>query len=569
MAQLGELLIASGHLTQEGLEEALDWQVLYGGRLGTNLLELKLVEEEHLALALGKQKGCEVAWGDIQLEASLLNVIPKHFADRQELVPWKLEKRRIKVLCTEIKLGVFDELGYKLGRPCTPVIAPEYRVFNLLRAHFGAMRQMRALDFGVVPEEGRAERKKKKEKVESGGVEAAPELIDESAFNDIYAQVLAGRTQSAPQQEAPTLAAPPSAPARPQPPPTVVDLPAMPAQSWHDPRRPLPAPAPVLTPSRGSPMITPSRGVPPVQRAPLPPTPHFGQQLSAPPPPPPSARAAPPAASAHSLPPPRTEPVLAVPPPPTGGVRSRTAVRVTNLSGPPPVEVLEALPDDAILELEPLEPEPEAEAEAEIAEPEAEAEIAEAEIVETELPLAPVVWEEQADAAPTRDESPLDFKEALRALEGVTDRDSIAHIVLRASRSKAARALLLQVQGGVALGWDGLGEGLGNGAARGVAIPLSAPSAFQLVVKTRSHFMGPLQKTPLNIRFLAACGKKIPLSSLILPILHRERVSHLLYLDNGHKQQAPTDVGEMLILSQRIAQTVEALVARKRRALRG
>jgi hypothetical protein len=100
-------------------------------------------------------------------------------------------------------------------------------------------------------------------------------------------------------------------------------------------------------------------------------------------------------------------------------------------------------------------------------------------------------------------------------------------------------------------------------------MPLSAESAFALVAKTRSHYMGPLQKTPANIRFLATLGKRVPLSSLIFPILHKGRVSYMLYLDNGHKQQAPTDVGEMLILSQRIGQTVEALVERKRKAARG
>ena len=42
----------------------------------------------------------------------------------------------------------------------------------------------------------------------------------------------------------------------------------------------------------------------------------------------------------------------------------------------------------------------------------------------------------------------------------------------------------------------------------------------------------------------------------------------MLYLDNGHKKQAPTDMGEMLILTQRIGQTVEALVERKRKAAR-
>src|SRR5205823_6493634 len=179
---------------------------------------------------------------------------------------------------------------------------------------------------------------------------------------------------------------------------------------------------------------------------------------------------------------------------------------------------------------------------------------------------APTGWDAPPRPARTVDVSPLAFEKALELLKTVQDRDSIARIVLRASRSKAERALLLLVQGNVVLGWDGLGEGLEEGAAARIAVALSAPSAFQLVVKTRSHFLGPLQKTPLNIRFLAQLGKKVPLSSMIVPILHRGRVSHLLYLDNGHKQQAPTDVGEMLILSQRIGQTVEALVQKKRKA---
>ena len=61
-------------------------------------------------------------------------------------------------------------------------------------------------------------------------------------------------------------------------------------------------------------------------------------------------------------------------------------------------------------------------------------------------------------------------------------------------------------------------------------------------------------------------GKKVPLSALILPILHRGRVSHLLYLDQDGGEYQPGDVGEMLILTQRISESVEALVQSKRRA---
>ncbi len=459
MAKIGEVLLREGHLTQEGLEEALDWQVLYGGRLGTNLVELQLVTEEQLARALGKQLGAEVAWGELTVDPSLVSAVPRHVADRHEIVPWKLEKRRMKVLCCEIKVDELDQLSYKTGRRCVPVIAPEFRIFQLLRAHYEAIRQMRALDFGVVPEQGRRRRKgKQAEKTPAGDT---PELIDESAFNEIYNQVLQGR--------------PPTGPV------------AVPAPA---------AAAPERT-SRPAPRRQPKRA------------------------------------------PPR-----AMPPPPP----------------PPEDEQLESLPDDVILEELP--------ADAIVGEAVQQA-IAAAQPEDAPAPpLRDVIWDDvpEAPPPPPRDETPLGFKEALRALEGVSDRNAIAHIVLRASRSRAARALLLQVQGGVAVGWDGLGEGTEH--ASRVAMPLANESAFSLVVRTRSHYLGPLQKTPANIRFLATLGKKVPLSALIFPILHRGRVSHMLYLDNGHRQQAPTDVGEMLILSQRIGQTVDALVERRVKAAR-
>jgi hypothetical protein len=485
MAKIGEILVAQGHLTREGLEEALDWQVLYGGRIGTNLLELHLVEEQHLAQALARQLGVEVAFGNLEIDPALIQAIPPHVADRQEIVPWKLDKRRLKLLCCEIKVSELDQLSYRIGRTCVPVVAPEYRIFQLLRAHYGASRQMRALDFGIVPEEGREERRRKKGKPGAKAAEPGPELIDERAFNDIYNQVQGRAAADLPQADWPSApqpaeghVAPRVPPRRSKPPPP----PHEPAASWH-------TQAPHAAPPRQAPVQQP---------------------------------------------------------------------------GPfaPEEEPLQSLPEDAILEELP--------ADAIIGEPVQQLVAARAP-AEVEEPLPVVSWDDVTvpPPAPPRDESPLDFRQAMKALEGVSDRDSIAHIVLRASRSKAARALLLQVQGGVALGWDGLGEGLEGGAAQQVAMPLSADSAFALVVRTRSHYMGPLQKTPGNIRFLAMLGKKVPLSSLIFPILHRGRVSHMLYLDNGHRQQAPTEVGEMLILCQRISQTVAALVERKRNAALG
>ena len=577
--KLGEILIKEGRLTQEGLEEALDWQVLYGGRLGTNLLELKLVEEEHLARALGKQLGCEITWGALDAEPELLPLVPKHVADRNEFVPWKLEKRRLKVLSTEPdRLDLIDELSRRTGKIVQLVVAPEFRMFQLLRKHYQATRQMRALDFGVVPVEREAMRRKRDKQVH-GGVEAAPELIDEGAFQQIYAQVLEGRS--------PPVTAGPSAV-------DAVDFGTAVADSVENPEQAAqPAPAWPSQYGTSAPRDTP------LQTARAAATPFPKPAASAPP-----QRRATDAAAARPFPQ-RRAADLPAPAPAAAAPASalwRTAPKPAPAAAqPPPAPSVESLPDDAILgdaeilESDPIEAEvveavsaEEQGAPAAAAEAPAEAGGAPHDTQESErlqagdwmhspdqaAPAAPAAqaagWDAPEPAPPPAAEEPaLDFKEAVKLLEGVTDRDAIARIVLRTARSMARRALLMTVQGQVAIGWDGLGEGLEDNKARTVAVPLTLPSAFQLVVSSRSHFMGPLQKTPINIRFLAQMGKKVPFSSLLLPILHRGRVSHLLYLDNGHKQHAPSDIGDMLILSMRIAQSVEALVQRKRQAAQG
>jgi hypothetical protein len=55
MARLGELLVAARLLDQEQVERALRAQVLWGGRLGTNLIELGMLDLDGISRALGRQ----------------------------------------------------------------------------------------------------------------------------------------------------------------------------------------------------------------------------------------------------------------------------------------------------------------------------------------------------------------------------------------------------------------------------------------------------------------------------------------------------------------------------------
>ncbi|MDB4961886.1 MAG: ral secretory system protein domain protein [Myxococcales bacterium] len=61
MARLGELLVDAGLLTSEQLDRALRAQVMWGARLGTNLVELGLIDLDVLSTFLGRQHNMPAA----------------------------------------------------------------------------------------------------------------------------------------------------------------------------------------------------------------------------------------------------------------------------------------------------------------------------------------------------------------------------------------------------------------------------------------------------------------------------------------------------------------------------
>jgi hypothetical protein len=166
----------------------------------------------------------------------------------------------------------------------------------------------------------------------------------------------------------------------------------------------------------------------------------------------------------------------------------------------------------------------------------------------------------------TADEAPLDFAQATELLTRVTDRHHVARVVLRHARSKSLRSMIFTIHRGVALGWDALGEGLEPLSFRSLMIPLDSPSVFQTAVKSRAAYIGALTKTRINIEFLRATGKQVPLSVVVIPVLVRGRVVNLLYVDNGHKAHSSSDIGDLLILTQHIARSYELLFEQKRAA---
>jgi len=375
--RLGDLLLASGATTPERLRDALEGQVIYGSRLGTNLLEVGGVTEEELAQALGRQHGCAALWGEFSADPRALGVLGAARADRFDAVPVRLEGRHLTVLVADPRdLRRQDELAFATGKQVRPVVVAESRLWEQLRRHYGLVRPLRGVDATAPRRPGRA-----------APAAAAPgeqaDLMDEAAFNALYDRVGMGA--------------------------------------------PTPPPLPAATP---------------------PPSPELDAGAGAP--------------------------------------------------------------------------------------------------------------------APGQEEAPpLSFEEAARALAGVADRSAIARIVLRCARSRLRRAVLLTVRGRFADGWEGLGPGLDPQAVARLRVPVDEPGVLQTVVASRGHFLGPLQKTPANVRFLRALGGGAPRNSFAMPVLARGRVVNVLYADNGRGALVDAEgVGELLILAARISQSYDQLISR-------
>lgn len=150
--RLGELLIEDGQLTQSSLEEAIESQVVNGGRLGTNLFELGLVSEEVLGSALGKQHGAAVTWGELAPQPKALALVDPAWADRHDVLPLQLEPTRVTVAVLDpgVRLPL-DELGFRTGLRVVPLVVPELRMRQALRLHCGAFRALRTVDVRAMP----------------------------------------------------------------------------------------------------------------------------------------------------------------------------------------------------------------------------------------------------------------------------------------------------------------------------------------------------------------------------------------------------------------------------------
>jgi hypothetical protein len=138
--RLGECLLAEGILQPEQLDEAIEYQCIYGARLGTSLIELGFVTEEHLAQVLSQQLKLHYIKPELLMNvpAPILNLVPKKLAHKYRIVPYHKEGRRLFLAMNDASnLADIDEISFQLDHIIIPLAIPEIRLLLALKKHYG------------------------------------------------------------------------------------------------------------------------------------------------------------------------------------------------------------------------------------------------------------------------------------------------------------------------------------------------------------------------------------------------------------------------------------------------
>ncbi len=181
--RLGELLLSRGVCTREQLFAAWEQRVLYGDRLGTNLLAIGALDEATLARALGAQHGVHAGHGDVlHTDPAALARVPKSLVQKHMVVPHHIADRSLFLLMRDPSDAVaVDEVQFASGLNVVPIVVVEARLWRLLFDHYGVRTSLRPITLSASrPAQHPAP-------VDIGEAQRPPDLSSEEDFQRLYA----------------------------------------------------------------------------------------------------------------------------------------------------------------------------------------------------------------------------------------------------------------------------------------------------------------------------------------------------------------------------------------------
>ncbi|BDG03814.1 GspE/PulE/PilB domain-containing protein [Anaeromyxobacter oryzae] len=174
-------------------------------------------------------------------------------------------------------------------------------------------------------------------------------------------------------------------------------------------------------------------------------------------------------------------------------------------------------------------------------------------------------------AAPDRTAPPRwSLDEARATLAAAPTREEVVLAALRYARDFFEFAAMFAVTRDAVVGHDALGTEDARERCRGVAIYTSDPGLFRTVIDTRAPHLGPMPRGASgNEAILDGLARGTPRTTLVFPVLLRDRTVCVLYADNGEAPVSPRRLGNLLLLLSALGAAFERLIRDRKDRRRG
>lgn len=180
--KLGTLLLRDAIISLNQLETALRTQVLYGGKLGTNLVELGFIDLDTLGNYLADVLGVPHATGE-QFEAAdpaVIATFTPELADLYTAIPLGFLPDRASAMLVAMvdprdELAI-ESLATQCGYAVIPFVAPQLRILYYLEKHYGLARKARYVRTGTTRAQQRKEEGDRRRQQAPGGMELPPSV---------------------------------------------------------------------------------------------------------------------------------------------------------------------------------------------------------------------------------------------------------------------------------------------------------------------------------------------------------------------------------------------------------
>ncbi|PYM99872.1 MAG: type II secretion system protein GspE [Candidatus Rokuibacteriota bacterium] len=136
--RLGDVLVAQGLITQDGLARAIAAQKGTSERLGSVLLRLNLVAEEQLLGSLSRQYGVPlIAVSQLEIDPEALNLVPAQIAKKHAVLPIKRVGNMLTLAMADpTDVFALDNVAFMTNLQILPLVASEVAIREGIERHY-------------------------------------------------------------------------------------------------------------------------------------------------------------------------------------------------------------------------------------------------------------------------------------------------------------------------------------------------------------------------------------------------------------------------------------------------